>query len=98
MTQRCSRIWPRTSTIVWVFPERSTTTATMARSAVSAGKHKTSRCTSLTGEAYNVEMGITNLLFPQDRPLPGEDGGGSSGLTGFPPSCLNLSGGGFAED
>jgi CxxC motif-containing protein (DUF1111 family) len=25
------------------------------------------------GEAYNVEMGISNLLFPQDRPLPGED-------------------------
>ena len=44
------------------------------------------------GEAYNVEMGITNLLFPQDRPLPGEDGGGGSGLTGLPSSCLNLSG------
>src|SRR6202011_1075985 len=26
-----------------------------------------------TGEAYNVEMGISNLLFGQDRPLPGED-------------------------
>ena len=26
------------------------------------------------GEAYNVEMGITQLLFTQDRPLPGEDG------------------------
>lgn len=51
-----------------------------------------------TGEAYNVEMGITNLLFPQDRPLPGEDGGGGSGLTGFPSSCLNLSGGGYPED
>src|ERR1700733_8712866 len=26
-----------------------------------------------SGEAYNVEMGISNELFPQDRPLPGED-------------------------
>ena len=26
-----------------------------------------------SGEAYNVEMGISNLLFTQDRPLPGED-------------------------
>jgi CxxC motif-containing protein (DUF1111 family) len=50
-----------------------------------------------TGEAYNVEMGITNLLFPQDRPLPGEDGGGASGLTGFPSTCLNLAGG-YPED
>src|SRR5262249_22265473 len=37
-----------------------------------------------TGEAYNVEMGVTNLLFTQDRPLPGEDGNGGSGLTGLP--------------
>ena len=37
-----------------------------------------------TGEAYNVEMGVSNLLFPQDRPLPGEDGNGASGLTGLP--------------
>ena len=50
------------------------------------------------GEAYNVEMGITNLLFPQERPLPGEDGGGASGLTGLPSSCLNLSGTGYPED
>ena len=27
-----------------------------------------------SGEAYNVEMGISNELFQQDRPLPGEDG------------------------
>jgi CxxC motif-containing protein (DUF1111 family) len=47
-----------------------------------------------TGEAYNVEMGITNLLFPQDRPLPGED----QQLTGLPSSCLNLSGTGYPED
>ena len=35
-----------------------------------------------SGEAYNVEMGITNELFTQDRPLPGEDGNGGSGLRG----------------
>jgi CxxC motif-containing protein (DUF1111 family) len=51
-----------------------------------------------TGEAYNVEMGITNELFPQDRPLPGEDGSGGSGLTGLPSNCLNLSGKGYPED
>jgi CxxC motif-containing protein (DUF1111 family) len=50
------------------------------------------------GEAYNVEMGISNELFPQDRPLPGEDGGGGSGLTGLPANCLNLSGTGYPED
>ena len=27
---------------------------------------------TFAGEAYNVEMGISNLLFTQDRPLPGE--------------------------
>ncbi len=47
-----------------------------------------------TGEAYNVEMGISNELFPQDRPLPGEDQLG----TGLPASCLNLSGTGYPED
>ncbi|MGZ5475110.1 MAG: di-heme oxidoredictase family protein [Thermoanaerobaculia bacterium] len=26
-----------------------------------------------SGEAYNVEMGVTNELFPQERPLPRED-------------------------
>jgi CxxC motif-containing protein (DUF1111 family) len=50
------------------------------------------------GEAYNVEMGISNELFPQDRPLPGEDGGGGSGLTGLAANCLNLSGTGYPED
>jgi CxxC motif-containing protein (DUF1111 family) len=50
------------------------------------------------GEAYNVEMGISNLLFPQDRPLPGEDGAGGTGSTGLVSSCLNLSGGGYPED
>jgi CxxC motif-containing protein (DUF1111 family) len=46
------------------------------------------------GEAYNVEMGISNLLFPQDRPLPGEDQLG----TGLPANCLNLTGTGYPED
>jgi CxxC motif-containing protein (DUF1111 family) len=54
------------------------------------------------GEAYNVEMGISNLLFTQDRPLPGEDGNGGSGLTGLPHSatnnCLNLAHIGYPED
>ncbi len=47
-----------------------------------------------SGEAYNVEMGISNLLFPQDRPLPGED----QLTTGLPASCLNLGGAGYPED
>jgi CxxC motif-containing protein (DUF1111 family) len=47
-----------------------------------------------SGEAYNVEMGISNLLFPQDRPLPGED----QLLTGLPSTCLNLGGAGYPED
>jgi CxxC motif-containing protein (DUF1111 family) len=47
-----------------------------------------------SGEAYNVEMGISNLLFTQDRPLPGED----QLQKGLPASCLNLSGGGYPED
>jgi CxxC motif-containing protein (DUF1111 family) len=46
------------------------------------------------GEAYNVEMGISNELFTQDRPLPGEDQLGS----GLPGNCLNLSGTGYPED
>jgi CxxC motif-containing protein (DUF1111 family) len=46
------------------------------------------------GEAYNVEMGISNELFPQDRPLPGED----QLQTGLPTTCLNLSGSGYPED
>jgi len=46
------------------------------------------------GEAYNVEMGISNEIFPQDRPLPEEDQQGS----GLPASCLNLSGTGYPED
>jgi CxxC motif-containing protein (DUF1111 family) len=46
------------------------------------------------GEAYNVEMGISNEIFGQDRPLPGEDQLG----TGLPSQCLNLSGTGYPED
>jgi CxxC motif-containing protein (DUF1111 family) len=45
-------------------------------------------------EAYNVEMGITNEIFGQDRPLPGEDQMGA----GLPASCLNLSKTGYPED
>jgi CxxC motif-containing protein (DUF1111 family) len=44
-------------------------------------------------EAYNVEMGITNELFPNERPLPQEDQ-----TNGLPASCLNLSGAGYPED
>jgi len=36
------------------------------------------------GEAYNVEMGITNELFTQERPLPGED----QFRQGLPSNCL----------
>jgi CxxC motif-containing protein (DUF1111 family) len=46
------------------------------------------------GEAYNVEMGISNEMFQQDRPLPGEDQLGS----GLPANCLNLTGTGYPED
>jgi CxxC motif-containing protein (DUF1111 family) len=45
-------------------------------------------------EAYNVEMGITNEIFTQERPLPEEDQNG----TGLPAECLNLSGRGYPED
>jgi len=51
-----------------------------------------------SGEAYNVEMGISNEIFQQDRPLPGEDGNGGSGGRGLPASCLNLAGVGYPED
>src|SRR5215472_17767455 len=47
-----------------------------------------------SGEAYNVEMGVSNELFSQDRPLPGEDQLGS----GLPANCLNLAGVGYPED
>jgi CxxC motif-containing protein (DUF1111 family) len=35
-----------------------------------------------SGEAYNVEMGVTNELFPQERPLPREDT-----QNGLPANC-----------
>jgi CxxC motif-containing protein (DUF1111 family) len=51
------------------------------------------------GEAYNVEMGITNEIFMQDRPLPGEDGsGGTTTGRGLPANCLNLAQVGYPED
>jgi CxxC motif-containing protein (DUF1111 family) len=46
------------------------------------------------GEAYNVEIGISNETFTQDRPLPGEDQLGS----GLPANCLNLAHKGYPED
>lgn len=46
------------------------------------------------GEAYNVEMGITNLLFNNEKGLPEEDILG----TGLPPSCIDLTGTGYPED
>ena len=51
-----------------------------------------------SGEAYNVEMGVSNELFTQDRPLPGEDGNGGGGGTGFAANCLNTAGVGYPED
>jgi len=47
-----------------------------------------------SGEAYNVEMGISNELFPQDRPDPEED----QLALGLPATCLNLSATGYPED
>ena len=47
-----------------------------------------------SGEAYNVEMGVSNELFPQDRPLPGEE----QLQNGLPAGCLNLEKVGYPED
>jgi CxxC motif-containing protein (DUF1111 family) len=47
-----------------------------------------------SGEAYNVEMGVSNTLFTQDRPLPGEELLGR----GLPANCLNLTKTGYPED
>jgi CxxC motif-containing protein (DUF1111 family) len=47
-----------------------------------------------SAEAYNVEMGISNETFPQDRPLPGEEVLGG----GLPANCLNLAAKGYPED
>src|SRR5205807_8865518 len=38
------------------------------------------------GEAYNVEQGVSNELFTQERPLPGEDQG-RDGFFGLPAQC-----------
>src|ERR1700729_2394738 len=45
------------------------------------------------GGAYNVEMGIPNEVFGQERPLPQEEQG-----NGLPANCLNLAGRGYPED
>jgi CxxC motif-containing protein (DUF1111 family) len=47
-----------------------------------------------SGEAYNVEMGIANELFPQDRPLPGEE----QLQNGLASACMNLEKVGYPED
>lgn len=47
------------------------------------------------GEAMNVEMGVTNGIFPNDRPLPEQD---MLPDTGLPVACLNLAGTGYPED
>ncbi len=46
------------------------------------------------GEAYNVEMGITNELFQNERPNPDEE----HNFVGLPSGCLNLNGSGYPED
>src|SRR5256885_2636927 len=38
------------------------------------------------GEAYNVEQGVSNELFTQERPLPGEDQS-RGGFRGLPAQC-----------
>jgi CxxC motif-containing protein (DUF1111 family) len=44
-------------------------------------------------EAYNVEEGITNEIFTNERPLPQEEQTG-----GLPAGCMNLGGNGYPED
>lgn len=39
------------------------------------------------GEAYNVEQGVSNEAFTQERPLPGEDGNDGTGGLGLPANC-----------
>jgi CxxC motif-containing protein (DUF1111 family) len=46
-----------------------------------------------SGEAYNVEEGITNEIFTNERPLPQEEQAG-----GLPAGCLDLGGNGYPED
>jgi CxxC motif-containing protein (DUF1111 family) len=46
-----------------------------------------------SGEAYNVEEGITNEIFTNERPLPQEEQ-----ASGLPSGCLNLGGAGYPED
>jgi CxxC motif-containing protein (DUF1111 family) len=50
------------------------------------------------GEASNVEMGVTNSLFPNERPLPEEELLGPPTSVGLPGSCLNLAGVGYPEN
>jgi CxxC motif-containing protein (DUF1111 family) len=48
-----------------------------------------------SGEAMNVEMGVSNGLFPNERPLPEQE---ILPDTGLPVACLNLAGTGYPED
>jgi len=57
----------------WGSAVPSITTATMALSAVLCWKAQNKSLLMFAGEAYNVEMGISNDCLRQDRPLPGED-------------------------
>jgi CxxC motif-containing protein (DUF1111 family) len=43
-------------------------------------------------------MGITNLVFPNERALPGEDGADGGTGTGLPSTCLDLGNLGYPED
>ena len=63
-------------------PARSTATATTARSARFGWKAQNKSLEIFAGEAYNVEMGVSNELFTQERPLPEEDR-----APGLPPPC-----------
>lgn len=47
-----------------------------------------------SGEAYNVEMGITNELFQNERPNPDEE----HNFIGLPNNCMNLAKTGYPED
>ena len=41
-----------------------------------------------SGEAYNVEMGVTNEAFPQERPLPVAQWGDAGQRRSVEKSCL----------
>jgi len=56
----------------------------------SVGRPRNKSLELFAGEAYNVEQGVTNEIFTQERPLPGEDMGiigGHSSTNGLPANC-----------